>query len=146
MFFVHLQGWRLHHFPGQPAPVPDHSFSKDFFLISSWNLTWCNFRSFPLILLLFTWEKETKSCLITTSFQVLVGSNKVVVKVKDTQRLISPYILKGAFCQDKFVFVFCWKLTPTFGSYNYDFLKLVKATKMGNLCTHFFPRTKKLFW
>ena len=30
-FFGHLQGWWLHHFPGQPVPVPDHSFSKDIF-------------------------------------------------------------------------------------------------------------------
>ena len=33
-FFGHLQGWGLHHFPGQPVPVPDHSFSKDILLCS----------------------------------------------------------------------------------------------------------------
>jgi len=31
MFFEHLQGWGLHHCPGQPGPVPDHSFSEDIF-------------------------------------------------------------------------------------------------------------------
>jgi len=31
MFFEHLQGWGLHHFPGQPIPMSDHSFSKEIF-------------------------------------------------------------------------------------------------------------------
>ena len=31
MFFEPLQGWGLHHCPGQPFPVPDHSFSKEIF-------------------------------------------------------------------------------------------------------------------
>ena len=31
MVFEHLQGWWLHHFPGQPVPAPDHSFSKEIF-------------------------------------------------------------------------------------------------------------------
>jgi len=30
-FFEHLQGWGLNHLPGQPVPLPDHSFSKDIF-------------------------------------------------------------------------------------------------------------------
>jgi len=29
--FEALQGWGLHHLPGQPGPVPDHSFSKEIF-------------------------------------------------------------------------------------------------------------------
>ena len=24
--FKHFQGWELHHVPGQPIPMPDHSF------------------------------------------------------------------------------------------------------------------------
>jgi len=31
MLLVHFQGWWLHHLPGQPLPVPDHSFSKESF-------------------------------------------------------------------------------------------------------------------
>jgi len=31
MFFEHLQGWGLHHLPGQPVPMSDHSFSKEIF-------------------------------------------------------------------------------------------------------------------
>ncbi|NXP80557.1 TT39C protein, partial [Ramphastos sulfuratus] len=27
----HLQGWGLHHLPGQPLPIPDHSGTKDIF-------------------------------------------------------------------------------------------------------------------
>jgi len=30
-FFEPVQGWWLHHCPGQPAPMPDHSFSKEIF-------------------------------------------------------------------------------------------------------------------
>jgi len=28
MFFEPLQGWGHNHLPGQPIPMPDHSFSK----------------------------------------------------------------------------------------------------------------------
>jgi len=31
MFFEPLQGWELHHLPGQPVPMSDHSFSKEIF-------------------------------------------------------------------------------------------------------------------
>jgi len=31
MFFERLQGWGLHHLPGQPIPMSDHSFSKEIF-------------------------------------------------------------------------------------------------------------------
>jgi len=30
-FFEHLQGWGLHHLPGQPGPMPVHSCSKEIF-------------------------------------------------------------------------------------------------------------------
>ena len=29
MFLEHLQGWWLHHLPGQPIPVMDHSFGEE---------------------------------------------------------------------------------------------------------------------
>jgi len=31
-FFEPLQGWGLPHCPGQPGPMPDHSFSEEIFL------------------------------------------------------------------------------------------------------------------
>ena len=31
MFLEHLQGWWLHHLPGQPIPVPYHSFREAVF-------------------------------------------------------------------------------------------------------------------
>ena len=31
MFFERLQGWGLHHLPGQPVLMPDHSFTKEIF-------------------------------------------------------------------------------------------------------------------
>jgi len=30
-FFDTLHGWGLHHLPGQPVPMPDHSFSREIF-------------------------------------------------------------------------------------------------------------------
>jgi len=75
--FEHLQAWGLHHLPGQPVPMPDHSFSKEIFP---------NIQSkSPLMQLEATASRpiasylgeETNTCLTTTSFQVLVESNKV---------------------------------------------------------------------
>lgn len=48
---------------------------RNFFLTSTLNLPWCNLRPFPLVLLVFTQEKETDSLLITASSQVVVHSN-----------------------------------------------------------------------
>jgi len=31
MLFKDLQGWGLHHLPGQPVPMSDHSSSKEIF-------------------------------------------------------------------------------------------------------------------
>ena len=31
MFLEHLQRWWLHHLPGQPVPVHDHTFREDIF-------------------------------------------------------------------------------------------------------------------
>ena len=50
---------------------------KKFFLISNLNLPWCNLRPFPLVLLLVTWENRLRHPPATTSFQVVVESNKV---------------------------------------------------------------------
>jgi len=69
MFFKHLQGWGLHHFPGQPVPMPDHSFSKEIFP---------NIQSKPSLTQLEATAsrtiashsgEETNTCLTTTSFQ-----------------------------------------------------------------------------
>ena len=46
IFFEHLQGWWLNHFPGSLTTLS----AKKFFLISNLNLPWCNLRAFPLIL------------------------------------------------------------------------------------------------
>jgi len=76
-FFEHLQGWGLHHFPGQPVPMPDHSCSKEIFP---------NIQSKPPLAQLEAISsrpitrylgEETNTCLTTTSFQVAVDSSKV---------------------------------------------------------------------
>ena len=77
MFFEHLQGWRLHHLPRKPIPMSDHSLSKEIFP---------NIQSKPPLMQLEAIAsrpinsylgEDTNSCLTTTSFQVVVGSDKV---------------------------------------------------------------------
>jgi len=75
--FKYLQGWRLNQFPGQPVPTFDKPFSEEIFpniqskpppeqleAISSYPIT-CYL------------EEETNTCHTTTSFQVVVESDKV---------------------------------------------------------------------
>ena len=73
--FKYLQGWWLNHCPGQPVPVPDHSFSKEIFP---------NIQSKPPLMQLEAvlsritcyLGEETNTHLSTTTFQVVVESNK----------------------------------------------------------------------
>jgi len=78
MFFEHLQGWGLHRLPGQPVPMPDHSFSEEFFpnIPPKPPLTQLEaIASSPIASYL---GEETNTCLTTTSFQVVVESNNVL--------------------------------------------------------------------
>ena len=43
---------------GSPFQCLITLLEKKFFLISNWNLPWCNLRPFPLVLLLVMWEKR----------------------------------------------------------------------------------------
>ena len=77
MFLEHMQGWWLHHLPGQPVPMPDHFFSREIFhnIQSKPPLTQLEaISSHPIISYL---EEETSACLTTASFQAAVESNKV---------------------------------------------------------------------
>ena len=58
MFFEHLQGWGLHHCPGQPGPKPDHSFSKDIFPDIQSKPPLTQLEAIASILSLATWEKR----------------------------------------------------------------------------------------
>jgi len=80
MSFKYLQGRQLNHFPGQPVPVPDHSFSKEIIP---------NIQSRPPPMQLEAIASHPISCylgeetnthLTTTSFQVVVESSKVSPK------------------------------------------------------------------
>jgi len=76
-FFEPLQGWGLHHCPGQPGPRPDHSFSEDIFpnIQSEPPLTQLEaIASFPITGYL---GEETTTHLTTPSSQVAVESEKV---------------------------------------------------------------------
>lgn len=44
--------------PRQLTPIPNHSLSEIFFLVSNLNLTWCNLRPFALVLSLETCQKR----------------------------------------------------------------------------------------
>ncbi|KAK4820044.1 hypothetical protein QYF61_017857 [Mycteria americana] len=75
--FGRRQGWRLNHFPGQPVPMLDNPFSEEFFP---------NIQSKPPLAQLEAVAprpitcylgEETDPHLTTTSFQVVVESDKV---------------------------------------------------------------------
>ncbi|KAK4824730.1 hypothetical protein QYF61_018118, partial [Mycteria americana] len=75
--FKYLQGWRLHHFPGQPIPMLDNPFSE---------VKFPNIQSKPPLVQLEAISsrpitcylgKETDPHLSTTSFQAVVESHKV---------------------------------------------------------------------
>ncbi|KAK4818295.1 hypothetical protein QYF61_010437 [Mycteria americana] len=75
--FKYLQGWRLNHFPGQPVPMLDNPFSE---------VTFPNIQSKPPLAQLEAISscpitcylgEETDPHLSTTSFQVVVESDKV---------------------------------------------------------------------
>jgi len=77
MVFEHLQGWGLHHCPGQPGPTPDRSSSKEIVP---------NIQSEPPLMQLEAIAsrpitgylgEETNPRLTITSFQVAVESEKV---------------------------------------------------------------------
>ena len=77
MSFKYLQGWWLHHFPGQPGPMLHNPFSKDIFP---------NIQSKPPLVQLEVIAsrpiasylgEETNTCLTTASFQAAVESNNV---------------------------------------------------------------------
>ncbi|KAK4820755.1 hypothetical protein QYF61_006095 [Mycteria americana] len=75
--FKYLQGWRLNHFPGQPVPMLDNPFSE---------VKLPNIQSKPPLAQLEAISSHPITCylgeetdphLSTTSFQVVVESNKV---------------------------------------------------------------------
>ncbi|KAK4830578.1 hypothetical protein QYF61_011756 [Mycteria americana] len=77
MSFKYLQGWQLNHFPGQPVPMLDNPFSE---------VKFPNIQSKPPLVQLEAISscpitcylgEETDPHLSTTSFQVVVESNKV---------------------------------------------------------------------
>jgi len=94
--FEHLLRWGLNHLPGQPDPMPDHSFSKDIFP---------NIQTKPPLIQLDAITTgsiasqlggETNTCLTTTSFQVVVESNKAPTLSLLFFRLNSPSTLSRA--------------------------------------------------
>lgn len=53
-----LQGWQFHHFPEQPAPMPNHSFHEEIPLVSNPTLHWNNSKPLPCVLSLITHDKR----------------------------------------------------------------------------------------
>jgi len=77
MIFEHLQGWQLHHFPGQPVPMLHNPFGEEIFpnFQSKSPLTQlAAISSCPISSCL---GEETNTHLTTTSFQIVVEQDKV---------------------------------------------------------------------
>jgi len=68
-FFKPLQGWELSHLPGQPVPVPDHSFSKEIFPNNQSKPPLKQLEAIASRPIISYLGEETNTCLTTTSFQ-----------------------------------------------------------------------------
>ena len=80
-FFEHLQGWGLHHFPGQPVPMPDHSFSKEIFPNVQSESPLTQLEAIASHSTTRNLGEETNTHLTTTSFQVVVESDNIVESI-----------------------------------------------------------------
>jgi len=77
MFFEHLQGWGLHHCPGQPIPMSDHSFSKELLPNIQCKHPLAGLEAIASHPIASYLGEETNTRLTTTSFQAVVESDKV---------------------------------------------------------------------
>ena len=77
MFFEHLQGRWLHHLCGQPIPVPDHPFRKVVFPNVQPEPSLAQLEAIPSSPITSHMREEADPQLTTTSFQVVIESNKV---------------------------------------------------------------------
>jgi len=75
-FFRHLQGWRLNHVPRKTIPMSDHSFSKDIFPHIQSKPPLMQLEAIASCPVSRYLGEETNTCLTTTSFQVVVESDK----------------------------------------------------------------------
>ncbi|KAK4821381.1 hypothetical protein QYF61_018919 [Mycteria americana] len=77
MSFKYLEGWGLHHFPGQPVPTLDNPFSKEFFPNIQSKPPLAQLEAVSSCPITCYLGEETDPHLSTPSFQVVVESNKV---------------------------------------------------------------------
>ncbi|KAK4828376.1 hypothetical protein QYF61_026114 [Mycteria americana] len=75
--FKYLQGWRLNHFPGQPVPMLDNPFSEEKFPNIQSKPPLAQLEAISSCPITCYLGEETDPHLSTTSFQVVVESDKV---------------------------------------------------------------------
>ncbi|KAK4817034.1 hypothetical protein QYF61_026040 [Mycteria americana] len=75
--FKYLQGWRLNHFPGQPLPMLDNPFSEEKFPNIQSKPPLAQLEAISSCPMACYLGEETDPHLSTTSFQVVVESDKV---------------------------------------------------------------------
>ena len=77
MFPEHIQGWWLNHLPGQPTPVPNHSSGEEIFPDIQPESLLAQLKAIPSNPITVSVGEEADPNLTTTSFQVVVESDKV---------------------------------------------------------------------
>ncbi|KAK4823617.1 hypothetical protein QYF61_004220 [Mycteria americana] len=75
--FKYLQGWRLNHFPGQPVPMLDNPLGEEKFPNIQSKPPLAQLEAISSCPITCYLGEETKTHLCTTSFQVVVESDKV---------------------------------------------------------------------
>ena len=77
MFLEHLQGWWLHHLPGQPIPVPDLSLREELFPNIQPESPLVQLEAIPSSPIASYMGEEADPHLTITSIQSAVESNKI---------------------------------------------------------------------
>ena len=77
MFLEHFQGQWLHYLPGQPIPVPEHSFREVLFPNIQPEPSLAQLEAIPSSPITSYTREEADPQLTTTFLQVVIESNKV---------------------------------------------------------------------
>jgi len=86
MFLEYLQGWWLHHLPGQLIPVPDHLYGEESFPNVQLESPLAQLDAIPSSPISSYTGKEANPHLTTTSFQVVkVSPEPPLLQTKQSQ-------------------------------------------------------------
>jgi len=93
MFLEHLHGQRLHHFPEQPIPVPDHFFGEVVFSNTQSESSVAQLEATPSSPITCYLREEADLHVTTTSLQVVIIHASLERKIKQGNFINAQYCL-----------------------------------------------------